>query len=89
MGTSNIAGMEHLDPESIQVHEDTLVVFHQVAYYITLSKSPQKGHTNVLSPERNTEKWTLSAEVTMQGHSLTKHGPSCDNIVPALRHSSP
>lgn len=89
MGTFSIASIQHLDPGSAQVCEDTLMVFHQAAYWLRLCESQKRATPMFLALKVPLENGLCQEQVTVKGHSWSKHGPSCDNIVPALRHSSP
>lgn len=72
MGTFSIASIQHLDPGSAQVCEDTLMVFHQAAYWLRLCESQKKAKNIGFSPKSASGKWTLSGAGHSKGTFLVK-----------------
>lgn len=94
MGTFNIASVQHLDPGSAEVCEDTPVVFHQAAYWLRLHKSPERATPMFLALKVLLGNRLCQEQVTVKGHSWPKHGPLSPLLGIALpsgaeRYSSP
>lgn len=91
MGTFNIASVQHLDPGSAEVCEDT---HHQAAYWLRLHESPKRATPMFLALKVLLGNGLCQEQDTMKGHSWPKHGPLSPLLGIALpsgaeRYSSP